>query len=132
MMQRIKRDDPVKHQKTINKTRWRRTNRVRKNIRGTADRPRLSVHRTNKHIYCQLIDDDLGKTLCSASTRDRDLAAKIGNGGNCDAAKVIGEAMAAKVVAAGVKTVKFDRGPYKFHGRIAELAKAVRDGGVEF
>ena len=114
------------------KTRWRRTNRVRKNIRGTADRPRLSVHRTNKHIYCQLIDDDLGKTLCSASTRDRDLAAKISNGGNCDAAKVIGEAMAAKVVAAGVKTVKFDRGPYKFHGRIAELAKAVRDGGVEF
>ena len=122
----------MKHQKTVNKTRWRRTNRVRKTIRGTADRPRLSVHRTNKHIYCQLIDDDLGKTLCSASTRDRDLAAKISNGGNCDAAKVIGEAMAAKVVAAGVKTVKFDRGPYKFHGRIAELAKAVRDGGVEF
>lgn len=123
----------MKHQKSVNKTRWRRTNRVRKNIRGTADRPRLSVHRTNKHIYCQLIDDDLGKTLCSASTRDRDLASKIsGTGGNCEAAKVIGEALAAKAVAAGVKQIKFDRGPYKFHGRIAELAAAAREGGLEF
>ena len=104
---------------------------MRKNIRGTAERPRLTVHRTNKHIYCQLIDDDLGKTLCSASTRDGDIAAKVGNGGNCEAAKLIGEAMAQKAVAAGVKQAKFDRGPYKFHGRIAELAKAVREGGVE-
>ena len=123
----------MKHQKSVNKTRWRRTNRVRKNIRGTADRPRLSVHRTNKHIYCQLIDDDLGKTLCSASTRDRELSSKIsGGGGNCEAAKVIGEALAAKAVAAGVKQIKFDRGPYKFHGRIAELAAAAREGGLEF
>ncbi len=122
----------MQHQKSLNKQRWRRTNRVRKKIRGTADRPRLSVHRTNKHIYCQLIDDDLGKTLCSASTRDGDLAAKIKNGGNCDAAKVIGEALGAKAIAAGVKQVKFDRGQFKFHGRIAELAKAVRDAGVEF
>jgi len=121
----------VKHQKSVNKTRWRRTNRVRKTIRGTGDRPRLSVHRTNKHMYCQLIDDELGKTLCSASTRDKDLAGKIENGGNCDAAKVIGEALAAKAVAAGVKQAKFDRGRFKFHGRVAELAKAVRDGGVE-
>ena len=121
----------MKHQKSVNKTRWRRTNRVRKTIRGTGDRPRLSVHRTNKHMYCQLIDDELGKTLCSASTRDKDLAAKIENGGNCDAAKVIGEALAAKAVAAGVKQAKFDRGRFKFHGRVAELAKAVRDGGVE-
>ena len=105
---------------------------MRKTIRGTADRPRLTVHRTNKHIYCQLIDDDLGKTLCSASTRDKDIASKVSNGGNCDAAKLIGEALAEKAKAAGVKQVKFDRGPYKFHGRIAELAKAVRDGGVEF
>jgi len=105
---------------------------VRKNIRGTAERPRLSVHRTNKHIYCQVIDDDLGKTLCSASTRDSDIAAKVSNGGNCEAAKLIGEALAEKAKAAGVKQVKFDRGPYKFHGRIAELAKAVREGGVEF
>ena len=122
----------MKHQKSINKTRWRRTNRVRKTIRGTADRPRLTVHRTNKHIYCQVIDDDLGKTLCSASTRDSAIAAKVDNGGNCDAAKLIGETLAERAKAAGVKQVKFDRGPYKFHGRIAELAKAVRDGGVEF
>jgi len=84
-------------------------------------------------MYCQLIDDEMGKTLCSASTRDKDLASKIANGGNCDAAKVIGEALAAKAkaVAAGVKQAKFDRGRFKFHGRVAELAKAVRDGGVE-
>jgi len=105
---------------------------VRKNIRGTAERPRLTVHRTNKHIYCQVIDDEQGKTLCSASTRDRDIAAKVGNGGNCEAAKLIGEALAEKAKAAGVKQVMFDRGPYKFHGRIAELAKAVREGGVGF
>ena len=122
----------MKHQKSVNKTRWRRTNRVRKNIRGTAERPRLTVHRTNKHIYCQVIDDEQGKTLCSASTRDKDIAAKVGNGGNCEAAKLIGEALAEKAKAAGVKQVMFDRGPYKFHGRIAELAKAVREGGVGF
>ena len=105
---------------------------MRKGIRGTAERPRLTVHRTNKHMYCQVIDDEQGKTLCSASTRDKEIAAKVSNGGNCDAAKLIGETLAERAKAAGVKQVMFDRGPYKFHGRIAELAKAVRDGGVEF
>ena len=121
----------MKHQKTVNKTRWRRTNRVRKTIRGTADRPRLSVHRTNKHIYCQLIDDDLGKTLCSASTRDRDLAAKIGNGGNCDAAATVGKLLAEKASAAGIKAVKLDRGHNKYHGRVKAFAEAAREAGLQ-
>ncbi len=120
----------MKHQKTVNKQRWRRTNRVRKKVRGTADQPRLSVRRSNKHIYCQLIDDEQGRTVASASTRDKDLAAKLAYGGNCDAAKVIGTAIAERAKAAGVSQAKFDRGPYKFHGRVAELAKAATSGGL--
>ena len=122
----------MKKQKIVNKQRWRRTNRVRKKLRGDADCPRLSVRRSNKHLYCQLIDDEAGKTLASASTRDKALAGKIGYGGNCDAAKIIGTAIAEKAKEIGVKQARFDRGPYKFHGRVAELANAAREGGLEF
>lgn len=122
----------MKKQKILNKQRWRRTNRVRKKLRGNAECPRLSVRRSNKHLYCQLIDDDAGKTLASASTRDKTLAGKIGYGGNCDAAKIIGTAIAEKAKELGVKQAQFDRGPYKFHGRVAELANAAREGGLEF
>ena len=122
----------MKHQKSLNVQRWRRKNRVRKNLRGDADQPRLSVHRSNKHLYCQLIDDAIGKTMCSASTRDKDIAAKIKNGGNCEAAKLIGQTIAEKAKAAGVTRVKFDRGSYKYHGRVAELANAAREAGLEF
>ena len=80
----------MRKQKLVNKQRWRRTNRVRKKLRGDATCPRLSVRRSNKHLYCQLIDDDAGKTLASASTRDKTLAEQIGYGGNCEAAKIIG------------------------------------------
>lgn len=80
----------MRKQKLVNKQRWRRTNRVRKKLRGDATCPRLSVRRSNKHLYCQLIDDDAGKTLASASTRDKSLADQIGYGGNCEAAKIIG------------------------------------------
>ena len=122
----------MKQQKTVNKQRWRRTNRVRKKLRGDADRPRLSVRRSNKHLYCQLIDDEAGKTIASASTRDKSLADQIGYGGNCDAAKIIGQAIAERAKAAGVTQARFDRGSYKFHGRVAELANAAREGGLEF
>jgi large subunit ribosomal protein L18 len=122
----------VKKQKVVNQQRWRRTNRVRKKLRGDAQCPRLTVSRSNKHLYCQLIDDDAGKTLASASTRDKNLAAKIGYGGNRDAAKIVGAAIAERAKAAGVTAVCFDRGPYKFHGRVAELANAAREGGLNF
>ena len=122
----------MKKQKLVNKQRWRRTNRVRKKINGTADCPRLTVNRSNKHLYCQLIDDEAGRTICSASTRDKALAGKVSYGGNCDAAKVIGTALAERAKEAGITEVKFDRGSYKFHGRVAELANAAREAGLKF
>ncbi len=122
----------MRQQKTTNKQRWRRTNRVRKKVRGDATRPRLSINRSNKHLYCQLIDDEAGKTIASASTRDQALASKITYGGNVAAAKIVGEAIAERAKAAGVSQIRFDRGSYKFHGRVAELANAAREGGLEF
>jgi len=122
----------VRKQKIVNKQRWRRTNRVRKKIHGDADCPRLSVRRSNKHLYCQLIDDDAGKTLASASTRDKTIAGQVKYGGNCDAAKIIGTAIAERAKELGVTQARFDRGPYKFHGRVAELANAAREGGLNF
>jgi len=120
----------MKHSKLKNVQRWRRKNRVRKKLRGTAERPRLSVNRSNKHLYCQVIDDESGKTLASASTRDKDLRDQISSGGNCDAAKLIGSTIAERAKAAGVTTVKLDRGRFKYHGRVAELADAAREGGL--
>lgn len=122
----------MKKTKSLNLQRWRRKNRVRKRLRGNAEQPRLSVYRSNKHIYCQLIDDEQGKTLASASTRDKALADQIKLGGNREAAKVIGEAIAEKAKSAGISAVCFDRGQYKFHGRVAELANAAREGGLQF
>ena len=122
----------MRQQKIVNKQRWRRTNRVRKKLRGDAQCPRLSVRRSNKHLYCQLIDDEAGKTLASASTRDKTLAEQIGYGGNCEAAKVVGLAIAERAKAVGVTRIRFDRGSYKYHGRVAELANAAREGGLEF
>lgn len=121
----------MKYQKSLNLQRQRRKFRVRKKLRGNAEHPRLSVHRTNKHLYCQLIDDEAGKTLASASTRDKEIAGQIKYGGNCDAAKIIGQAIAEKAKAAGIARAKLDRGSYKFHGRVAELANAAREGGLQ-
>ena len=122
----------MKQQKQVNKRRWRRTNRVRKKLRGDAETPRLSVRRSNKHLYCQLIDDEAGKTIASASTRDKNLAGQIKYGGNCEAAKIVGQAIAERAKAAGVTKARFDRACYKFHGRVAELANAAREGGLQF
>jgi large subunit ribosomal protein L18 len=120
------------HARTILRQRIRRRYRVRKPLKGTAERPRLSVFRTHKHIYAQIIDDASGKTLASASSVDRHLRDSVGFGGNKQAAEVIGKAVAERAKAAGVTTVCFDRGSFKYHGRVAALADAARAAGLEF
>lgn len=116
----------------INKQRIRRGFRVRNKIRSTASRPRISVFRSNKHIYAQIIDDREGRSLVSASTRESGICAAGENGGNAASAAKVGEALAKKAVAAGIKQVVFDRGTYQYHGRVAALAEAARNGGLEF
>ena len=122
----------MNHEKAILHQRRRRTFRVRKPLRGTALQPRLSVFRSNKHIYAQLIDDERGATLAAASTMDGDLKGQVSYGGNVEAAKAVGKAIAEKAVVAGVKNVCFDRGPFKYHGRLAALADAAREAGLAF
>ncbi len=122
----------MRKQKLVNQQRWRRNNRVRNHLRAVSDRPRLSIFRSSSHVYCQLIDDVQGKTLVSASTRDKDVRGKIKHGGNCEAAKLIGQLIAEKAKAAGITQVKFDRGRFKYHGRVAQLAAAAREAGLEF
>ena len=120
------------HSRTIYRQRLRRRFRVRKPLRGTAERPRLSVFRTHKHIYVQIIDDVSGKTLASASSVDRQIREAVGFGGNKQAAEAIGRAVAERARAAGVTKVCFDRGSFKYHGRVAALADAARAAGLEF
>lgn len=115
-----------------NKARLKRHLRVRKKINGTAARPRLSVFRSSKHMYAQLIDDVAGVTLASASTKDKELVSAIGNGGNIDAAAKVGELIAKRAQAKGVTEVVFDRGGYLYHGRIQALATAAREAGLNF
>ena len=93
-------------------------------------RPRLTVFRSHKHIYCQVIDDESGKTIASAGTRDESPA--VAYGGNVEAAERIGKAIAERAAAAGVKKVAFDRGHYQYHGRVAALAEAARRAGLGF
>ena len=115
--------------KSSNTARLRRHNRVRKNISGTAERPRLNVFRSLNNIYAQIIDDVKGVTLVSASSMDKGFD---GYGGNIEAAKAVGKAVAEKALAAGIKQVVFDRGGYVYHGRVAALAEGAREGGLEF
>ncbi|MEQ1902956.1 MAG: 50S ribosomal protein L18 [Pirellulaceae bacterium] len=122
----------MRKQKIVNNQRWRRGFRVRNHLRDVSDRPRLSIFRSSAHVYCQLIDDTIGKTIVSVSTRDKEVRSKIKNGGNCEAAKMVGQMIAEKAKAAGITQVKFDRGRYKYHGRVAELAAAAREAGLEF
>jgi large subunit ribosomal protein L18 len=102
--------------------------RIRRKLTGTTERPRLSVHRSLNHIYAQIVDDQTGETLVSAST----LALKAKTGGNVAAAKEIGKAIAERAVEKGVKKVVFDRGGYLYHGRVKALADAAREAGLEF
>jgi large subunit ribosomal protein L18 len=120
------------HCKQIMQQRRRRAFRVRKRIRGTPQRPRLSVARSHKHIAAQLVDDESGKTLVAASSLDKQLASKLKTGSNKQAAQAVGKAIAERAIAAGIKAVCFDRGPYKYHGRVAALAEAAREGGLSF
>ena len=108
--------------------RLRRKRGLRKNLSGTTERPRLTVSRSGKHIYAQVIDDLEGKTLVSAST----VQSKAGYGGNVDAAKAVGQALGEKAKAAGVTQVAFDRNGYRYHGRIKALADAAREAGLNF
>jgi large subunit ribosomal protein L18 len=117
--------------KQINRkeTRAKRQLRVRGKISGTADRPRLNVFRSAKHIYAQLIDDAAGVTLASASSMEKDFE---GFGGNVDAAKKIGGVIAERAKAKGITSVVFDRAGYLYHGRVAAVAEGAREGGLEF
>ena len=112
-----------------NKSRIKRHQRVRKNISGTAERPRLNVYRSLNHIYAQIIDDTKGTTLVSASSLDKEFE---GYGGNIDGAKQVGNLVAKKALEKGIKAVVFDRGGYIYHGRVAALAEGAREGGLEF
>jgi large subunit ribosomal protein L18 len=104
--------------------------RIRKVVKGTAERPRLSIHRSNKQIYAQLIDDITGVTLASASSVAKD--ATIAKGKKVDVAKEVGKTIAAKAVQSGIKVVVFDRGGYLYHGRVKALADGAREGGLTF
>ena len=112
--------------------RRRRKLHIRRKIRGVAERPRLSVFRTATNIYAQLIDDDAGRTLVSASTLEKDLRTGIKSTGNKDAAAKVGLLLAEKGKAAKISKVVFDRNGFKFHGRLKALAESAREGGLEF
>ena len=117
------------NKKDKNLDRLARHARVRKKISGTADRPRLNVYRSLNHIYTQVIDDAAGHTLAAASTVEK---AFEGNGGNCEAAKKIGAAIAERALQKGIEEVVFDRGGYIYHGRVKALAEGAREGGLKF
>jgi len=106
--------------------------RVRRKIHGTAQRPRLNVYRSLKQIYAQLIDDDNGTTLTSASTFEKEVKEKLGKSYNVEAGAVVGELIAKRALEKGIKDVVFDRGGYKYHGRVKALADAVRKTGLNF
>jgi large subunit ribosomal protein L18 len=116
-------------QKRLERRKWS----LRSRLAGTPDRPRLSVFRSDKHIYAQVIDDLAGKTLVAVGSTDADVrGAELKNGGNVAAAKAIGKAIAQRAKAAGITKVAFDRGGRQYHGRIKALADAAREGGLQF
>lgn len=112
------------------RARQRRHSRVRKKVRGTAERPRLSVHRSNRHLSAQVIDDVSGRTLAAASTVEQDL--RSGATGNISAASAVGRLIGERAKQAGVTEVVFDRGGFRYHGRVAAVAEAAREAGLEF
>ena len=118
--------------RTKEQIRERLHDRIRKKIRGTQERPRLAVHRSQGHIYAQVIDDDASRTLCAASSRDKDVRAKLKSGGNVAAAKQVGGLVASRAKQKGIEKVVFDRGGFQYHGRIKALADAAREAGLKF
>lgn len=114
---------------------WRRKKRhlsIRKKIHGTADRPRLCVYKSEKHIYAQIIDDEKGHTLVAASTLDKELRETLKKTWNKEAAREVGKLIGKRAIEKGIKKVVFDRGGYRYHGRVAELAEGAREAGLEF
>ncbi|KPJ57945.1 MAG: 50S ribosomal protein L18 [Planctomycetes bacterium DG_58] len=122
----------MNREKRKTRQRKRRHRHVRHRLYGTAERPRLSVFRSQKHIYAQIINDEEGRTLASTSTLDKDVREEIKSGGNVHAGEVVGTKLAEVALAAGIKKVALDRGYCKFHGRIKALAEAARKGGLVF
>jgi large subunit ribosomal protein L18 len=116
----------------IKKAEQRRKHHVRKKVFGTANRPRLSVFRSNRHIYVQIIDDVAGATLVSASTKAKGLRDQLSNTADQKAAQMVGEAIAKQALSVGIQCVCFDRNRYKFHGRVKALAEAARKAGLVF
>ncbi|TWU32944.1 50S ribosomal protein L18 [Novipirellula artificiosorum] len=118
--------------KKLLKKRIRRRQHVRNKLRGDAERPRLCVSRSLKHFSCQLVDDEAGKTLVSASTLDQSVRGDVGYGGNSEAAAKIGTLIAEKATAAGITSVRLDRGHNRYHGRVKAFADAAREAGLQF
>jgi len=114
------------------RTRLNRRRRIRGKVHGTAESPRLSVFRSTRHIYAQIINDDMGIVMASASTMEAQLRGSAGNGGNVDAAREVGKLLAERAATKKINTVSFDRGGFKYHGRVKALAEAARDGGLKF
>ncbi|WP_435010798.1 50S ribosomal protein L18 [Tundrisphaera lichenicola] len=122
----------MKQRELVNVRRLRRQRHVRKRLHGTTERPRLAVFRSSKHIYVQIINDDTGTTLASASTLDPEIRGTTPYGGNKSAAAVVGRVVAERAKQAGIDKVCFDRRSYKYHGRIQTLADAAREAGLSF
>lgn len=116
----------------LKKTRTRRNYRSRRKIFGSPERPRMTVFRSGRHIYVQIIDDYAGVTLASSSSRDKGVREEVSYGGNSAAAEVIGTSIAKQALNVGIKCVSFDRNGYKYHGRVKSLAEAARKAGLAF
>lgn len=112
--------------------RRKRHRRVRKKISGTAEKPRLNVFRSLENIYAQVIDDEAGRTIVAASTLDDEIKSAVKSGGNVEAAKLVGKLVGRRAIEKGISTVVFDRGGYKYHGRVAALADGAREAGLKF
>ncbi|GAN33682.1 MAG: 50S ribosomal protein L18 [Candidatus Brocadia sp. AMX2] len=122
----------MNHIQEKKRKRERRHLRIRRKVIGTSDRPRLSVCRTLKHIYCQIINDIEGKTLAAASTQSADIRSQIKYGGNVKAAEIVGKKIADEAKSKGITKVVFDKGGYKYHGRIKALAESARKNNLSF
>ncbi|MBX9652546.1 50S ribosomal protein L18 [bacterium] len=122
----------MSQQGIINKQRVRRAFRVRNKVRGTADRPRLTIFRSSLHISAQVINDETGETLVAASTQQKNISGSLKSTSTVDAAKAVGKAIAERALAAGVSKVAFDRGHYRYHGKVAALAQSAREAGLNF
>jgi len=118
--------------KSVNTAAQRRKYRIRKKVFGTPERPRLSVFRSNRHIYAQIIDDVAAATLVSAATTTKEISGQLKSGGNITAAEVVGKLLAKQALGVGIKSVCFDRGGHKYHGRVRALAEAARKAGLVF